>query len=167
MTWSSAQSYCRKEYTDLTSMRNQREKEAIMNVIDKSVWWVGLFRDPWQWSDHSNASFRAWSQGEPNNNGDVLAENCAGISKEGWIDFSCDKNQPFICSGKHLHCMPTNKQKNSKCFIFHFLIILIFHCFCLIFLGGFDIWVIMLIFFLAEILMRRWTVRDSDTTVHM
>ncbi|KAI9548597.1 hypothetical protein NQZ68_007464 [Dissostichus eleginoides] len=40
MTWSSAQSYCREKYTDLTSMRNQQEKEEILKVTDESTWWI-------------------------------------------------------------------------------------------------------------------------------
>ncbi|KAI3358360.1 hypothetical protein L3Q82_014797 [Scortum barcoo] len=34
MTWWAARDYCRQKYMDLTSMRNQQEKEAIMSVID-------------------------------------------------------------------------------------------------------------------------------------
>lgn len=104
MTWSSAQSYCREKYTDLTSMRNQQEKEAVMKVTNyDSHWWIGLFRDAWEWSDQSNSQFRAWAQDEPNNGGQwgTVAENCAGTSKKGWIDFPCEKEIPFICSGKY------------------------------------------------------------------
>ncbi|XP_067468178.1 macrophage mannose receptor 1-like [Thunnus thynnus] len=96
MTWSSAQSHCRKKYTDLTGMRNQQEKEAIMSVIDDQPHWIGLSRDSWKWSDQSSSLFRAWWTDEPNNQGG--REFCASNFKQGWADIPCDYKSPFICS---------------------------------------------------------------------
>lgn len=124
MTWSSAQSYCREKYTDLTSVRNQQEKEAIMSEIGyESHWWVGLSRDAWKWSDQSNSSFRVWGYNEPSNAGGK--EFCTCSYGQRWADHDCDNKIPFICSGKHPHFMPTNYPIfNSKCFIFNFMLIL-------------------------------------------
>ncbi|KAF3833572.1 hypothetical protein F7725_024776 [Dissostichus mawsoni] len=66
MTWSSAQSYCREKYTDLTSMRNQQEKEEILKVTDESTWWIGVYRKLWNWPDRSISSLALWNNGEPN-----------------------------------------------------------------------------------------------------
>ncbi|XP_044027377.1 macrophage mannose receptor 1-like isoform X2 [Siniperca chuatsi] len=95
MTWLAAQSYCRVKYTDLTSMRNQREKEEIMSVIDQSHWWVDLSRDTWTWSDQRNSLLRMWAYGEPSGG---YMEYCACTAVEGWADVNCDRKIPFICS---------------------------------------------------------------------
>ncbi|XP_042363002.1 macrophage mannose receptor 1-like [Plectropomus leopardus] len=95
MTWLSAQSNCREKYTDLTSIRNQQEKEKIMSVIDQSHWWIGLSRDVWTWSDQSNSSFRVWRYREPNGRG---SERCVCSLETGWYDLYCDRKTPFICS---------------------------------------------------------------------
>ncbi|XP_063067927.1 macrophage mannose receptor 1-like, partial [Engraulis encrasicolus] len=69
MNWRDAQRYCRKEYTDLASVRNQAENDQIDNVLPPGKYyaWIGLFNDTWEWSDGSSSSFRHWSSGEPNN----------------------------------------------------------------------------------------------------
>ncbi len=68
----------------------------INNNIFKA--WIGLIRDPWQWSDQRNSSYRYWNTGEPNNVGGV--ENCAATrqSIQGkWNDVACDNPLPFVC----------------------------------------------------------------------
>ncbi|KAI9548598.1 hypothetical protein NQZ68_007465 [Dissostichus eleginoides] len=66
MTWSSAQSYCREKYTDLTSMKTQQDKEEILKVTNESTWWIGLSARLWNWSDRSNVSVMKWFGDEPN-----------------------------------------------------------------------------------------------------
>uniref|UniRef100_A0A3Q0RFV0 C-type lectin domain-containing protein n=1 Tax=Amphilophus citrinellus TaxID=61819 RepID=A0A3Q0RFV0_AMPCI len=75
MSWSSAQSYCRETYTDLTSMRSLQEKEEIMKVTDQSEWWIGLYRDSWTWSDQTKSTLRMWAPTDPNGAGKDL---CVG-----------------------------------------------------------------------------------------
>lgn len=106
MTWMSAQHYCREKYTDLASMKNQQEKEAIISVIDESRWWIGLSRAAWQWVDQSNSSLRMWSAGEPNGHG---WEWCAAAGATGWHDITCGRKTPFICSSKQTNFTAISK----------------------------------------------------------
>lgn len=100
-TWTEAQSYCRKHYTDLAIVRNMAENQKVKELVPpgKEVW-IGLYRDAWKWSDGSNSSFRYWNKaaGEPNNyygNEDCVA---ADFSHSGqWEDWGCDYKRAFIC----------------------------------------------------------------------
>ncbi|XP_056596212.1 macrophage mannose receptor 1-like [Triplophysa dalaica] len=100
-TWREAQSFCRQNHTDLTSVRNQTKNEDIQNIInntDKSVW-IGLFRDSWEWSDNSDSTFRNWMSTEPNNHGG-LSEECTEVkmSAQGqWNDAGCQHKSTFVC----------------------------------------------------------------------
>ncbi|XP_056091599.1 snaclec coagulation factor IX/factor X-binding protein subunit A-like [Rhinichthys klamathensis goyatoka] len=63
-TWTGAQSYCREKYTDLASVRNETERQQILNVTRYYSGygyyvWVGLHRNR-LWSDQSSSSFTYW-----------------------------------------------------------------------------------------------------------
>ncbi|ROL46783.1 C-type mannose receptor 2 [Anabarilius grahami] len=101
--WRSAQSHCRQYHIDLVRVRDQNENqqvEKIMNDSNISEVWIGLFRDPWQWSDQSNSSFRYWNTGEPTNTGGV--QDCTGVNQQygnvgRWHDISGKGQFPFVC----------------------------------------------------------------------
>uniref|UniRef100_A0A4W5MEX0 C-type lectin domain-containing protein n=1 Tax=Hucho hucho TaxID=62062 RepID=A0A4W5MEX0_9TELE len=63
MTWYKAQSYCRKNYTDLVSIRNEGQKEEVKNKGTNSTtpYWIGLLYDDWEWSDGGRSAYRNWS----------------------------------------------------------------------------------------------------------
>ncbi|XP_056128179.1 macrophage mannose receptor 1-like [Rhinichthys klamathensis goyatoka] len=100
-SWRSAQSFCRANHVDLTSVRNQKENQLIqqlVNTSNASSVWIGLFRDPWEWSDKSPSSFRNWASGEP----DGPLENATvmvfiGQRKGQWEDWPCVSLFPFVC----------------------------------------------------------------------
>ena len=98
MTWTEAQSYCRKHHTDLASVRTAAENQKVDNVIPAGAAWIGLFRDSWKWSDGSNSSFRYWAPGQPDNAGGKDACVAADLGNDGkWYDDPCDLERPSIC----------------------------------------------------------------------
>uniref|UniRef100_A0A667YHW3 C-type lectin domain-containing protein n=1 Tax=Myripristis murdjan TaxID=586833 RepID=A0A667YHW3_9TELE len=104
LTWSSAQSFCRESYTDLASVRSQKEQEEILRTVDpgsSKVWWIGLFRDSWKWSDQSDLSFTMWENGEPDNY--LENEFCAHYDGKKWHDVPCSKTAPFFCYSGEFH----------------------------------------------------------------
>ncbi|KAL0994950.1 hypothetical protein UPYG_G00129810 [Umbra pygmaea] len=50
-TWYQAQSYCRKNYTDLAIVRNQTDNDALVIVTQNVNAWIGLYFDG-TWSDN-------------------------------------------------------------------------------------------------------------------
>ncbi|XP_058613434.1 macrophage mannose receptor 1-like [Onychostoma macrolepis] len=125
-TWSGAQSYCREKYTELASVRNETERQQILNITryyysygyyyGYNVW-IGLHRNR-LWSDQSNSSFTywlPWTQGvaaQPDNGDNVPGEqgsqHCTAVSLQyfgQWTDESCYASLPFFCySGEKIHC---------------------------------------------------------------
>ncbi|XP_052376203.1 macrophage mannose receptor 1-like [Oncorhynchus keta] len=118
-TWSDAQSYCREKHTDLASVRNTTEMQAIKTITlthDNNPTyraWIGLHKPlgVWRWSDQSGSSYRNWDSNEPNG---------AGMGKEGyfcgevklsgkWNDKGCTHEQPFICYDDELVLVSENK----------------------------------------------------------
>uniref|UniRef100_A0A8C9SJB5 C-type lectin domain-containing protein n=1 Tax=Scleropages formosus TaxID=113540 RepID=A0A8C9SJB5_SCLFO len=100
-TWTEAQRYCRENYRDLVSVRNQTENDLIRNMFTSKTWvWIGLYRDYWQWSDQRNSSFRYWAPGKPDNNTGNEKCTVASITQTlsgMWDDRQCGEKHPFIC----------------------------------------------------------------------
>ena len=97
MTWTEAQSYCRANYTDLASVRNETENQKVAELMDPGeIVWIGLFRDYWKWSDGSDSSLRYWEEGQPTD----TSHRCAAAN---FYDFGrwgaedCSINLLFIC----------------------------------------------------------------------
>ncbi|XP_032364464.1 lithostathine isoform X2 [Etheostoma spectabile] len=101
LSWTRAQNYCRTHHTDLASVRNMAENQKIQGMLSGGgVFWFGLFRDPWKWSDGSNSSFSFWKTGQPNNNNRNQTCVAADFSQSGaWEDWPCDMERAFICYG--------------------------------------------------------------------
>ncbi|KAG9329602.1 hypothetical protein JZ751_003506, partial [Albula glossodonta] len=49
-----------EHHTDLASVRNQTENQEIQQIATGWEVWIGLFREPWKWSDQSSSSYRYW-----------------------------------------------------------------------------------------------------------
>ncbi|XP_035864263.1 C-type lectin-like [Sander lucioperca] len=99
LTWTQAQIYCRAHYTDLASVRNSTENQKVQAMLyGGGLFWFGLFRDSWKWSDGSTSSFRFWKNGQPDNNNETCV--AADFSQSGaWEDWPCDMERAFICYG--------------------------------------------------------------------
>ncbi|KAL6466778.1 hypothetical protein MHYP_G00245820 [Metynnis hypsauchen] len=96
LTWPNAQSYCRKQHTDLAYALKDSDNNDIKEKISGSnPSWIGLFRASWKWSDHTRPSKIMWAPGRPNNaKGN---EDCA-TTKNGLVDdVQCSEKYDFFC----------------------------------------------------------------------
>uniref|UniRef100_A0A8C4E2I4 C-type lectin domain-containing protein n=2 Tax=Dicentrarchus labrax TaxID=13489 RepID=A0A8C4E2I4_DICLA len=94
-TWNDAQAYCREHYTDLPMIENIVENNEVCSAAS-ALFWTGLYRVPWTWSDNTQSSFQVWKQGQPNNYGGN--QFCTGENNlHKWDDISCLEKYPFIC----------------------------------------------------------------------
>uniref|UniRef100_A0A3Q0RN57 C-type lectin domain-containing protein n=1 Tax=Amphilophus citrinellus TaxID=61819 RepID=A0A3Q0RN57_AMPCI len=98
LSWTAAREYCRTKCTDLASLRNDADQQMVQKVASGLEVWVGLFRDPWEWSDQTDASFRYWKADQPVWTGD--SQNCVALLKQQsgrWGDRACTETHPFLC----------------------------------------------------------------------
>ncbi|XP_029360324.1 macrophage mannose receptor 1-like isoform X1 [Echeneis naucrates] len=96
--WTSARDYCREHHTDLAMIENGDENAEVSSLItDSSGSWIGLFREPWRWTDGSQSSFRNWRENSPNNAGGEQFCIVEDTQRHVWDDDGCDKQYIFIC----------------------------------------------------------------------
>ncbi|XP_059357488.1 macrophage mannose receptor 1 isoform X2 [Carassius carassius] len=94
-SWREAQSYCRKSYTELVSVRNKEENCQIQKLIPAGdVSYMGLFKDAFVWSDNSTSSFRNWHSSQPDGSGDCVVHL---RQSRLWDDLDCSQTNPFFC----------------------------------------------------------------------
>uniref|UniRef100_A0A672FCM4 C-type lectin domain-containing protein n=1 Tax=Salarias fasciatus TaxID=181472 RepID=A0A672FCM4_SALFA len=102
ITWEDARSYCRANHTDLAMIEEKKENRNVKSVIQGQSGWIGLYREPWMWSDGSNSSFRNWLKNSPDNL--LTDEHCVVEDPDhGWEDRRCSRKIPFICQGGKRH----------------------------------------------------------------
>ncbi|XP_046699395.1 putative C-type lectin domain family 20 member A isoform X1 [Silurus meridionalis] len=94
MTWPEAQAYCRTHYTDLASIFNSSDNN-IVGKINPGGAWIGLYREPWRWSDRTSALNLSWAAGQPDNYGGI--ENCAVVNNRLFSDAPCSNQYYFFC----------------------------------------------------------------------
>ncbi|KAI4892319.1 hypothetical protein NFI96_003462 [Prochilodus magdalenae] len=97
-TWRDAQSYCRLNHIDLTSVRNLDENLKVQQVIGSGQSpYIGLFRDKFTWSDSSSSSFRYWASDQPQYSN--VSECCVGLDvlRREWACVECTSTIPFFC----------------------------------------------------------------------
>uniref|UniRef100_A0A9J7XT67 C-type lectin domain-containing protein n=1 Tax=Cyprinus carpio carpio TaxID=630221 RepID=A0A9J7XT67_CYPCA len=99
MSWKQAQHFCRENFIDLYTVKNESENQRLrmMNHNDESCIWIGLFRDSWKWSDQTNTSSSLrWAEKQPDNS--FGSEICAAVDEDGWIaDELCSEMFFFFC----------------------------------------------------------------------
>lgn len=97
--WTDAQRFCRKNHTDLASVRNRTENNEIKNAFKSDTQindvWIGLFCDSWEWSDSSNSTFRNWKSDEPNSDAEKCTE--ANMNNGEWNNVACSEPRTFVC----------------------------------------------------------------------
>lgn len=116
-SWTEAQAYCRTSYTDLATLYDTDDVNALTQLGSPTgSAWIGLYDDvlnSWRWSitDSSfygpgETTYRNWSQStqEPNNSGGK--ELCVEMlpSTGTWNDIPCDmafSDKSFVCYGKY------------------------------------------------------------------
>uniref|UniRef100_A0A3Q3ER66 C-type lectin domain-containing protein n=1 Tax=Labrus bergylta TaxID=56723 RepID=A0A3Q3ER66_9LABR len=107
-SWRNAQNHCRDLSSELVSIQSVEENKAVLNISMSQNVWIGLFRDPWKWSDGSNSSFRFWTPSQPNY---LEGQDCvtAIFQKDGrWNDLKCTRKERFICRGGNLILIKKN-----------------------------------------------------------
>ncbi|XP_041821650.1 macrophage mannose receptor 1-like [Chelmon rostratus] len=99
MNWPNAQKYCRENFVDLATLRNDNESLEIQTMVENGWAWIGLFRDPHiYWSDGSSFSFKYWFTGPKPLNSLSLVCGVADLQASGkWTLFPCDRKLPFVC----------------------------------------------------------------------
>ncbi|XP_008429139.1 macrophage mannose receptor 1-like [Poecilia reticulata] len=106
MKWTAARDFCRKNYTDLVSLRNDAEYKTVQEVANGTAVFVGLFRDPYDWSDLTDSSLRYWRESQLVNT--EFHQNCVAMLKTEagkWGDRNCTEVHPFLCK-----CIQTKLQ---------------------------------------------------------
>ncbi|CAI5686994.1 unnamed protein product [Oreochromis niloticus] len=122
MTWSEARTYCREHYTDLSSINNQEDEDALLQLsslvdsdskeeVDALLQqdsWIGLYSDDnetWKWSGGTNASFFNWA----NERNTPVNKICVVSSKSGWLKQNCENKFTFFCFHNNLLLVKENK----------------------------------------------------------
>ncbi|XP_024143228.2 macrophage mannose receptor 1 [Oryzias melastigma] len=103
MNWSSAQRYCRHNFTDLATLRNETDWTKLYSVtpIEQNVW-IGLYIDTnISWSDGSNFSFSQKPTSSSLQPG-VTTARCGyqyRPNTNDWYLYPCEYRYPFVCCG--------------------------------------------------------------------
>ncbi|XP_073763925.1 macrophage mannose receptor 1-like isoform X1 [Danio rerio] len=100
-TWREAQLYCRTNYQDLATIKDNNTNVYIANLLyTNNIWeaWIGLSKNLWLWSDQTNVSWPlvTWQSGQPDNIDGNEECGCAGT--QGQIaDDKCATKRFFYC----------------------------------------------------------------------
>uniref|UniRef100_A0A3Q3FHX0 C-type lectin domain-containing protein n=1 Tax=Labrus bergylta TaxID=56723 RepID=A0A3Q3FHX0_9LABR len=90
MNWTDAREYCRNHHTDLAMMLTEPEARDLGTVKGPHRVWIGMYREPWRWSDNRNSSFKNWRDGQPNNY--LAVQYCVFLNLDyTWWDADCTK----------------------------------------------------------------------------
>ncbi|XP_072525574.1 macrophage mannose receptor 1-like [Salminus brasiliensis] len=95
LTWYEAQTYCRRNYTDLVSIRDQDQNEAvkIKGMNSTTPFWIGLLRDDWEWAAGGRSAYRNWWDGQPG----PFPSNCVKLVSGKLYSVPCSNTGPALC----------------------------------------------------------------------
>ncbi|XP_049334384.1 putative C-type lectin domain family 20 member A [Astyanax mexicanus] len=100
LTWYEAQSYCRKNYTDLVSIRDQEQNEAVKKegTKTKDPFWIGLLYDDWQWADGKRSLYRNWWDDHPK----PSPADCVKLVSGKMYSVPCSNTGSALCYSMHV-----------------------------------------------------------------
>ncbi|KAI4900116.1 hypothetical protein NFI96_031828 [Prochilodus magdalenae] len=100
MSWYEAQSYCRRSYTDLVSIRDQNQNEAVKTagLTSSTSFWIGLLRDDWEWTDGGRSAYRNWGSYQPRPaSTSSSSSDCVQLRKGKWNSVPCSTLYAPLC----------------------------------------------------------------------
>ncbi|MEQ2293823.1 hypothetical protein AMECASPLE_037425, partial [Ameca splendens] len=103
LTWTDAQTYCRKEYTDMVSIQNSEELDQLLSTLSSARYsseaWIGLYSViKWRWSDGSSAEYSNWDILVDEPNFIAASQFCVSYSFGAWWDDYCENKYTVVCS---------------------------------------------------------------------
>ncbi|XP_065131863.1 macrophage mannose receptor 1-like [Paramisgurnus dabryanus] len=115
MTWTDAQSYCRKRYTDLATVDSMDDVNRIMNTVNdgyRGSVWIGLqtaIQSRWVWSNGEDtiSEYNAWNKGAPYGTGD-----CVSNYNNAWYSNRCESFYNLACYNARTGYVKINSLKN-------------------------------------------------------
>ncbi|XP_058237063.1 secretory phospholipase A2 receptor-like [Hemibagrus wyckioides] len=107
-TWYEAQSYCRRNYTDLVSIRDHQHNEEVkskgLKNSSNTPFWIGMLWDDWQWTDGGNSIYRNWDWNSSQSSVIQLSPfSCVVLSGGRWLSVPCSDKHPALCYNTSIH----------------------------------------------------------------
>ncbi|KAK6470005.1 macrophage mannose receptor 1-like, partial [Huso huso] len=104
------QQYCREHHTDLVSVKNEDENNKIKEKANGTAVWIGLFNNPWKWSDGGvNYTLQNLSEKQPDNHEGkkkcVTIQNKNDSNTLKLNDGPCSTEYPFLCYDDKEPCL--------------------------------------------------------------
>uniref|UniRef100_A0A3Q2CT31 C-type lectin domain-containing protein n=1 Tax=Cyprinodon variegatus TaxID=28743 RepID=A0A3Q2CT31_CYPVA len=117
MPWSNAQTYCRENFVDMASIRNDTEYQQVQSLIPYGHYpWIGLYREPnLQWSNGSSVLFTSWDTSGIFIGSMRVICGATSTGRSGkWKMLSCETRLPFVCNGPPGECVLKLKSEYKK-----------------------------------------------------
>ncbi|MEZ4469980.1 MAG: lectin-like protein [bacterium] len=97
LNWANAQAACQAIGGNLVTLESA-EEFALFDAL--TLYWLGLSdqaeEGTFVWASGSDAAYRAFLAGEPNNDGN---QDCVQVYQGGWDDLQCGNSRAYICEG--------------------------------------------------------------------
>ncbi|XP_065146832.1 C-type lectin domain family 2 member B-like [Paramisgurnus dabryanus] len=92
---------CEQRGADLVIINNKEEQEFLLKAT-AGQYWIGLSKEleVWKWVDDTKLALSFWINRHPRH-----SETCAATSSSGWVSYSCDRNQRWICEKRILQSL--------------------------------------------------------------